>query len=954
MAYATDRVILFDRDASFACELSPSDVFGRVRVEEINGEHELTLITTRVLTEGTRVLTQDGTGKWREHVIYKPDRAHQKGENAIGTYTCIWSLQYDLMSVYADEHAEPGMGSQCTGMVALQAALDGQTRWSAGLSDVSAVAAGQGCVMIGVSAWDRLKLVVQRWHGEVDARIVVDGTSVTARYVDLRAHLGSETATRRFDWGEDLKDISRSPDLGPYYCRIIPLGRGQREYAEDDKTEFDWPVDISEETGGVTYIQDDESAALFRVKNPDGTYHYPAKVVHYDEDDPELLYNAGLADLHNHTRPKVQYSANVVQLARAGMDIGGVELGDNTQCIDRGFDPDTPLAIEGRILRMEVDELAPSTDTQLTIGDLGLSWSRTITDLVGESTRSVTQRVENIERGGTITYFENLVEQLNEAINAMGGWTYSIPGEGIISYDREVADPLVGTEATSVTQIKGGAIRIADSKKPSFAGINDWNWRTLIVSGHIAAELVTAVQITAGFIGNANGNFYVDLDSGIVKIGDNSQLGSTTVGALIGDVEDLQDDVDDARKYADNYLTFSPSDGLDIGYENTSAKTRINGSGMTVYDGNGNDRLSASTSGVRIGKSSGNRAFISDSAFELLDSSGVSTFKAESDLVRIGELSNSWHANIDPYSFAIIDTKNEAIFFVGDSDSPIVEVGHYPAQMLFGLALNGVGDFQTVLGKYNKRDTNSIYALVIGNGTNTNNRSNAFTVGWDGGINTGAYTYFKSTNLDRDGSNPSSLTHGNAQLILRDKDNETIGAIWPLRANDGATYLRFEARAENTSGTQVANYFDIRVNRSGTQTYAMSSPAAFRDAIGMPTTSVSGEATSSKAGFEPRWIGTDILVAVINVSSFYAYKVNGRMVQFYLSGTLDVSVSANGSTVLGTIPTGYRPIRTVGVDASSVNRRATVNTSGSVTLYTSSAISSGASVTITGVYISSS
>lgn len=949
MAYATDRVIIYDRNGGFACELNPNDVFGRVRVEEINGEHELTLVSTKVLTEGMRVLTQDGTGKLREHVIYKPDRAHQKGDHAIGTYTCMWSLQYDLMSVYADEHAEPGMGSQCTGMIALQAAIDGQTRWSAGLSDVPAVAAGQGCVMIGMSAWDRLKLVVQRWHGEVDARIVVDGTSVTARYVDLRAHLGSETAKRRFDWGEDLKSISRDPDPGPYYCRIIPLGRGQREYAEDDKTEFDWPIDISEETGGVTYIQDDDAAAIFRTKNPDGTYNYPSKVVHYDEDDPELLYNAGLADLHNHTRPKVQYSANVVQLARAGMDVGGVELGDNTQCIDRGFDPDTPLAIEGRILRMEVDELAPSTDTQLTIGDLGLSWSRTITDLVGESTRSVTQRVENIERGGTITYLETLVEQLNQAINASGGWTYIIPGEGVITYDAEVADPLIGTEASAVTQIKGGSIRIANSKKPNFAGINDWNWTNVIDAGHIAAPLVTAVQITAGFIGNANGNFYVDLDSQFVKIGDNSQLGSTTVGALLGDVEDLQNDVDDARKYADNYLTFSPGVGVDVGYSGTSAKTRITGSGVTIYDGNGSDRLNASTSGIRVGKSNGFHSSISDTAFELLNGSNVSTFKADSSSVRIGKASGAYHAIASKYSFALVDDSNRTVFKVGEWDEPIgEEILAVVTGMVFGLGLLTESEWQTVLGKYNVKDSSNTYALVIGGGTSASNRKNVFTVDWNGNINAGSYTYFKSTNIDRDGSNPSSLTHGNAQLIFRDKDNENIGAIWPLRATNGATYFRLEARTENTSGSQVSNYLDIRVDRSGNASYAMSNPTAFREALGMPTTSLSGD-----DGFEPRWIGTEIQYAAIDVSSFYVHKVNGRMVQFYLSGKLGVAVSANGSTVLGTIASGYRPIRAVGVDAYNVNRRATVSTSGTVTLYSSAAIAANASVTITGVYISS-
>lgn len=44
------------------------------------------------------------------------------------------------------------------------------------------------------------------------------------------------------------------------------------------------------------------------------------------------------------------------------------------------------------------------------------------------------------------------------------------------------------------------------------------------------------------------------------------------------------------------------------------------------------------------------------------------------------------------------------------------------------------GDDQTAIGKYNVEDANDEYALIIGNGTNASNRSNAFTVDWDGNI----------------------------------------------------------------------------------------------------------------------------------------------------------------------------------------------------------------------------
>ncbi len=520
--YPTDRVLVYNRDATFAFELTPDEQRSRLRVEQINDEHSLTIKTTRKLSEGMRLITQDDTGKIREHVVYKPDEGHHEGKYAIGTYLCMWSLQYDLMGSYASNHAEPGMGSSCTSRNAVVAALDGQSLWTVGTCDVPAVAAGKGCVMIGVSDWERLSLVVEHWHGEVDAEIVMDDTRVVARRVNFLAHVGSSTVTRRFDWAEDLTSIERHEDPGPYYCRVVPLGRGQREYAEDDETEFDWPLDISEETpDGRVYIEDGESALVFRTKLPDGTWHYPTKVVHYDEDDPELLLNAANADLHNHTRPGCSYEANVLQFARAGMDAKGVQLGDNTQCVDFGFNPDAGLTVEGRVTRLEVEELAPKTKTNLTIGDLAPTFAQTMQELVSRQTASISDGIKRVEGGGTIAYVENLLDAINAQIAADGGYTYLVGGQGNITYDRAVADPTIGAEATKVTQIKGGGIRIADEKKPSFSGINDWVWKSLIVAGHIAAELVTAAHITAGYIGSS-GDTYIDLDNHTVQLGQTS------------------------------------------------------------------------------------------------------------------------------------------------------------------------------------------------------------------------------------------------------------------------------------------------------------------------------------------------------------------------------------------------------------------------------------------------
>ena len=634
--WPTDRIVLYDRSLTCIGELAKDEIRKRERTEEINGTHELVIVTTRVLREGTRLLTVDGTGKWREHVVYKTPESHKDGRQAVGTYTCKWSLQYDLESTYAKDHAEPGMGSSCTSTNAVRAAIDGQAIWGVGACDVPAVAAGKGRVMIGKSGWDRLKLVVDAWGGEVDAEITVDATGVVSRNVALRAHLGSTEVKRRFDWAKDLTEINRDADPGPYFCRIIPLGRGQREYAEDDETEFEWPLDISEETpDGRVYIQDDEAAAVFRTADGHGGYHYPSKVVKYDEDDPELLLNAGTEDLHNHTRPNVAYEADVLQFVEAGMDVQGVELGDETQCADWGFNPDESLCVQGRITRMVVNELAPKTDTKLTLGNLSTSTSlsQMLMELIGSGTQSITSRINMIEGGGTIAYVENLLDAINAMIAADGGYTYLAPGEGSITYDKAVADPLVGTEATRVTQMKGGSVRFAKAKKPGFSGINDWDWTNVITPDGYLGLAATIAAITTGFIGNSSGSSYLYLDDGELYLSGGSKL---------------TDALDDACKVATNYLSFSTGTGLDVGYNGTNAKTRINASGMEAFDGNGVSEAVFNALTARIGRSDKEHITITPgTGIELFDKDNVSEAEFSNATARVGR-SDKAHATITP------------------------------------------------------------------------------------------------------------------------------------------------------------------------------------------------------------------------------------------------------------------------------------------------------------------
>lgn len=582
MSWPTDRMILYSSTLQRLGDLGPDEILMRKRHEEINGDHTLTIITTRVLEEGMRLLTVDGTGKWHEWVIDEPDDAHESGSMPLGTYRACWSMQYDLTRTeggvqWASQHE--GDNDPISATAALAIALTNSPMWEPGTCTVTKTA---GTSLHDGQIWDYLSTLSELWGGEFDAEITVDAEGVVTRKVAWLARLGSENVTRRFDWKRDLTKIHRKPAPGPYYCRVVP--RGGNEETDADGVRYSARIGIEDVTeGNVNYIEDAEMAALLRVPLPGGGYFYPTKTVIYSlktPGDSEELYETALADLHNHTRPGVTYDATVLQLVAAGMDAQGVALGDSVHCVDHDFCAEG-LRIEGRVSSIDVNEL-DETDCTLVIGSLGRSIVdefRALTDSISSGTREVTRRVGAIERDSTIVHVQNLINALNEEINATDGWTYAVPGYGIVTYDVEVADPLIGEEATQVTQIKGGSLRIANTKKAGFAGINDWEWQTVIQSGHIASNLVTTVQINTGFIGNANGNFYVNLDDGLVTIGPATTVGNTTIGGMIDatdanttsiseladelgtTVTELEAAIDEARKVATNWLYYDQAAG---------------------------------------------------------------------------------------------------------------------------------------------------------------------------------------------------------------------------------------------------------------------------------------------------------------------------------------------------------------------------------------------------------
>lgn len=769
------RLPVYSPQDNFLFEISPNDVFSGGFRERINGEHSMTITTSVVLEKEQRILIQDKTEKWREFVISGTDRAHQNGERPFGTYNAVWSLQHDFKLFNSGDFVQDGDLTYPIGTI-LDTVLSGTARWKRG---TISVVKRSYVEIIQKNGWEALTLLCNEFGVEVDAQIDVDTQGVVSRKVCLYDRMGNNSVTRRFDYSRDLISMSRKVDEMPVACRVRPYGKTMTTVSG-----YKVKVTVEDELG-VDYIQDDEMVPILRLSDGSGGYEYPTTNIENSSiEDPEELVEWARSVMTDYTRPKVTYSATVSQFYAAGMDVHGVELGDVVHCVDRGFS-DEGIRIESRVIQIDTDLFDP-TNTKLTLGDLTTSYVLSISGAIGQINDRVTSVSDAIS--STADYLDNLIDHINEEINATGGYFYIIPGQGVRTYDKAVSDPSVGAEASAVVEIKGGTIRIANSKSATGA----WEWKTVFTSGHIAAEVVTAAQITTGYIGSTGGT-YINLDDDTVNLGNEDSahvvlddsgfklydgnknpylriIDLTTAGFMVK--EDIPCDG------TTNVFTtkFAVVDGS-IVYPNLVLSFRKwRGTGYLYYTRIRGEEAIESVSGKTLTLKQSALTDYYDGTTQTAYQITVS-YKTTDVVAQIFSFGTRTNASSTSTS------GNGGLSFT---------VGHdnYASKYLsaaFGESTSSQSEIQFVIGKYNTIDSNNKYAFVVGNGTGTTTalRSNALTLTWEGlltlagGISAQEISLQNPVSITNGGTGQSALTSitDSSTLILTSPSDITINSI---------------------------------------------------------------------------------------------------------------------------------------------------------------------------------
>lgn len=694
------RVLLYDHMLGFAGELSPADVLALKRVEEINGEDSLTISTTAHLGKGDRVLLQDDALVWHEYIVDAPDELHEQGA-PVGTYECESSL-IELQGDYVEDK-RPGVQTPVAAGVALEAALSGSS-WGVGTVSVGTTG---GASLYHVSAWDAVKKVVEVWGGEIRADIQVDPfKGVVSRKLSLLQRRGSTEVGRRFDYGADLTSVRRKVASGMVPTALYAWGKGEETDSGGDGRK----IGIAEVNGGVPYVvaSDDIVKAFARPDGKGGYRHNFATYENSDQSDPSKLLAEAKEAVKVTCAPTVTYEATVAQFAEAGTDMLGVGLGDTVQVVDRKF-LDGGLRVEARVVGIEHDDLA-RMQTKVTLGSFGDTLAGYLKGL-DDAASKIEAMIPSLDDPLNLTsqYIERLIGRLNEAINATGGYSYIRPGEGIKVYDKAEDE-----SPTKVIELKGGSLRIADSKKSD----GTWDWKTVMTaSDGLVASAVTAANIVSGWIGSPSGNYW-NLDTGELRMAASTTIGGKTVEEIVkenaGDVELSQESVFNALTnngqtqgiYLQNGLLYLNGTYLKTGQIDADLLT-----GGTIRARNGAFSLDLDTGTVSvpgINEITPDGTIAGENAQDIADL--LTYFRFRSDGLTIQGSSSSFKTLYGSSGLSILDDSfGKVITFGANSYGGYLE-GQADA---FGIQLNGTTTRLQINGSDDSIEFNADYGRAL-------------------------------------------------------------------------------------------------------------------------------------------------------------------------------------------------------------------------------------------------
>lgn len=503
------RYMIFDRWGNPLGDLPYA--IKAIRTRATDGTDTLDITTIGEINKDERIVFKDSMGRWAEYLCQSTQTARAAGMPVTVAY-CTGSIA-ELSRTYIEDKRNRNANAKAC----LAKALEG-TRWAVGTVETGTITGTADLSFYHCTVLEAIQKTADTYGLEVQTEYQPDptGNRIGRRIIHLVEHRGTANTTKRFEYGKDLTQIKRDIDSGDVITRLYGWGKGIEQTNDQGEATggYSRKISFADVNNGKPYVQDDNALANWGIVGADGTKHHSEASVDFpDCEDPKELLNLTKAALKTRTTPTVSYTADVTALGQAGYDPEGTDVGDSVQIIDTSFA--TPLRLEGRILQIEENLAGSLADTKITLGNI----RQTYTQRLAAQQQALDKLVSNSgawnsAAGGTGPYMKDLIDRINQIMNATGGYTYLKPGQGIYVYDKpEDQTP------TQCIHIGGGYWRIADHKKPN----GDWDFRALANGKGVFAD-----TLFTGRLSDAAGLNYWDMDTGEFSLSARSTIGGKT------------------------------------------------------------------------------------------------------------------------------------------------------------------------------------------------------------------------------------------------------------------------------------------------------------------------------------------------------------------------------------------------------------------------------------------
>ena len=483
-----------------------------VRTRATDGTDTLDITTIGEINKDERIVFKDSMGRWAEYLCQSTQTARAAGMPVTVAY-CAGGIA-ELSRTYIEDKRNRNANAKAC----LAKALEG-TRWAVGTVETGTITGTANLAFYHCTVLEAVQKTADTYGLEVQTEYQPDptGNRIGRRIIHLVEHRGTANTTKRFEYGKDLTQIKRDIDSGDVITRLYGWGKGIEQTNDQGEATggYSHKISFADVNHGKPYVQDDQALANWGIPGPDGTRHHSEASVDFpDCEDPKELLTLTKNALKTRATPVVSYTADVTALGQAGLSAEGTDVGDSVQIIDTSFA--TPLRLEGRILQIEEDLAGSLADTKITLGNIRQSYTQRLAAQQQALDKLVSSSgAWNSAAGGTGPYMKDLIDRINQIMNATGGYTYLKPGQGIYVYDKpEDQNP------TQCIHIGGGYWRIADHKKAN----GDWAFRSLANGKGLFAD-----TIFTGRLSDAAGLNHWDMDTGEFSLSARSTVGGKTV-----------------------------------------------------------------------------------------------------------------------------------------------------------------------------------------------------------------------------------------------------------------------------------------------------------------------------------------------------------------------------------------------------------------------------------------